>query len=46
MSASSIPKFRAHEHTTVGVLIVSPNSRLRLELRDKPLESDRSRKRR
>ena len=40
MSASSAPKFRAHERTTVGVLVVSPNSRLRLELRDK-LHQDR-----
>jgi len=40
MSAPPIPKFRAHEHTSIGVLLVSPNSRLRLELRDK-LHQDR-----
>ena len=40
MSASPFPKLRAHESTTIGVLIVSPNSRLRLELREK-LNQDR-----
>jgi len=40
MSAPPIPKFRAHEHSSIGVLLVSPNSRLRLELRDK-LHQDR-----
>jgi transcriptional regulator with GAF, ATPase, and Fis domain len=35
MSASHFPRFRADEGIAVGVLLVSPNSRLRLELREK-----------
>jgi DNA-binding NtrC family response regulator len=35
MSAPPIPKFRLDESTTIRVLLVSPNSRLRVELRDK-----------
>ena len=35
MSASPIPKFRVDDGATIGVLIVSPNSRLRTELRQK-----------
>jgi DNA-binding NtrC family response regulator len=35
MGSSSFPKFRADESTVISVLLVSPNSRLRLALRDK-----------
>lgn len=35
MSTPPIPKFRADDNSTIGVLLVSPNSRLRLELREK-----------
>jgi DNA-binding NtrC family response regulator len=35
MSAPPLPKPRAHESNTIGVLLVSPNSRLRLQLREK-----------
>jgi transcriptional regulator with GAF, ATPase, and Fis domain len=35
MSAPPIPKFRLDESATIGVLLVSPNSRLRRELREK-----------
>jgi transcriptional regulator with GAF, ATPase, and Fis domain len=35
MSASLLPNFRLNEKSTIGVLLVSPNSRLRLELREK-----------
>jgi transcriptional regulator with GAF, ATPase, and Fis domain len=35
MSTSSLPKFRKNEITVVNVLLVSPNSRLRRELREK-----------
>jgi DNA-binding NtrC family response regulator len=35
MGSSSFPKFRSDESTVISVLLVSPNSRLRLALRDK-----------
>jgi transcriptional regulator with GAF, ATPase, and Fis domain len=35
MSASPAPKLRVDESNPIGVLLVSPNSRLRLQLRDK-----------
>jgi transcriptional regulator with PAS, ATPase and Fis domain len=35
MSAPPFPKYRVDESTITGVLLVSPNSRLRLELREK-----------
>jgi CheY-like chemotaxis protein len=35
MGSSSFPKFRADESTVISVLLVSPNSRLRLSLREK-----------
>jgi transcriptional regulator with PAS, ATPase and Fis domain len=35
MSAPQIPKIRVDEGHTIGVLLVSPNSRLRLQLREK-----------
>jgi transcriptional regulator with GAF, ATPase, and Fis domain len=35
MSVSPIPKFRLDESAAIGVLLVSPNSRLRMELREK-----------
>lgn len=35
MSAPPVPKPRAEESNSIGVLLVSPNSRLRLQLRDK-----------
>jgi DNA-binding NtrC family response regulator len=35
MSAPHLPKSRVHESNTIGVLLVSPNSRLRLQLREK-----------
>jgi DNA-binding NtrC family response regulator len=35
MSASPIPKFRVDDGASIGVLLVSPNSRLRTELRQK-----------
>jgi transcriptional regulator with GAF, ATPase, and Fis domain len=35
MCTSSFPKFRADESTVINVLLVSPNSRLRLALREK-----------
>jgi len=35
MSAPSFPRFRVDESIAVGVLVVSPNSRLRIELREK-----------
>jgi len=35
MSAPSIPKFRLDESSTIGVLLVSPNSSLRHELHEK-----------
>jgi transcriptional regulator with GAF, ATPase, and Fis domain len=35
MSAPHFPRFRVDEGTPIGVLLVSPNSRLRLELREK-----------
>jgi DNA-binding NtrC family response regulator len=35
MSAPPIPKFRVNESATTRLLLVSPNSRLRLELREK-----------
>ena len=35
MSASLFPRFRAGENSAVSVLLVSPNSRLRLQLREK-----------
>jgi DNA-binding NtrC family response regulator len=35
MSAPLLPKFRVDESNTIGVLLVSPNSRLRLQLREK-----------
>jgi DNA-binding NtrC family response regulator len=35
MSAPPLPKSRVHESNTIGVLLVSPNSRLRLQLREK-----------
>ncbi len=35
MSAPPIPKFRLDESITIRVLLVSPNSRLRVELREK-----------
>jgi DNA-binding NtrC family response regulator len=35
MSASAVPNFRLNEKSAIGVLLVSPNSRLRLELREK-----------
>jgi DNA-binding NtrC family response regulator len=35
MSAPPIPKLRADEGHTIGVLLVSPNSRLRVQLREK-----------
>jgi transcriptional regulator with GAF, ATPase, and Fis domain/CheY-like chemotaxis protein len=40
MSAPSFPKFRVDESTATGVLLVSPNSRLRREMREK-LRQDR-----
>jgi transcriptional regulator with GAF, ATPase, and Fis domain len=35
MSAPPLPKYRVDESNTIGVLLVSPNSRLRLQLREK-----------
>jgi len=35
MGSPTFPKFRADESTVISVLLVSPNSRLRLALRDK-----------
>jgi DNA-binding NtrC family response regulator len=35
MSPPPLPKFREDESNTIGVLLVSPNSRLRLQLREK-----------
>jgi len=35
MSSSPFPRFRANENIAIDVLLVSPNSRLRLELREK-----------
>jgi len=35
MSAAPLPKFRMDESAIIGVLLVSPNSRLRTELREK-----------
>jgi DNA-binding NtrC family response regulator len=35
MSASLLPKYRVDESNTIDVLLVSPNSRLRLQLREK-----------
>jgi len=35
MSSPLFPNFRQDENCTIGVLLVSPNSRLRLELREK-----------
>jgi DNA-binding NtrC family response regulator len=35
MSAPHLPKSRVHENNIIGVLLVSPNSRLRLQLREK-----------
>jgi transcriptional regulator with PAS, ATPase and Fis domain len=35
MSAPAFPKFRANEVDPIGVLVVSPNGRLRCELREK-----------
>jgi transcriptional regulator with GAF, ATPase, and Fis domain len=35
MSPPPLPKFRADESNTIGVLLVSPNSRLRAQLREK-----------
>jgi len=35
MSAPHLPRYRVEEGAAVGVLLVSPNSRLRLELREK-----------
>ena len=35
MSPPPLPKFRLDENNTIGVLLVSPNSRLRLQLREK-----------
>jgi DNA-binding NtrC family response regulator len=35
MSTPTLPKSRVHESNTIGVLLVSPNSRLRLQLREK-----------
>src|SRR5277367_2993460 len=35
MSAPPLPKFRVDESNTIDVLLVSPNSRLRLQLREK-----------
>jgi DNA-binding NtrC family response regulator len=35
MNAPPIPKFRVDDSSTIGVLLVSPNSRLRHELREK-----------
>src|SRR5271168_4030177 len=35
MSAPALPKYRVDESNTIGVLLVSPNSRLRLQLREK-----------
>jgi DNA-binding NtrC family response regulator len=35
MSTPPLPKSRVHESNTIGVLLVSPNSRLRLQLREK-----------
>jgi DNA-binding NtrC family response regulator len=35
MSGPPLPKFRVDESNTIGVLLVSPNSRLRLQLREK-----------
>jgi len=35
MSTSALPNFRLNEKSTIGVLLVSPSSRLRLELREK-----------
>ena len=35
MSASSFPNFRIDESTATGVLLVSPSSRLRREMREK-----------
>src|ERR1700685_495134 len=35
MSAPPLPKSRVDESNTIGVLLVSPNSRLRLQLREK-----------
>jgi len=35
MNAPPLPKFRVDDSSTIGVLLVSPNSRLRVELREK-----------
>ena len=35
MSAPPLPKYRVDESNTISVLLVSPNSRLRLQLREK-----------
>jgi DNA-binding NtrC family response regulator len=35
MSGPPLPKFRVDESNTIGVLLVSPNSRLRVQLREK-----------
>jgi hypothetical protein len=40
MLAPSYPKFRVDESTSIGVLLVSPNSKLRREMRQK-LHQDR-----
>ena len=44
MSAPPMPKFRVDENNTIGVLLVSPNSRLRVAVAGKasstPLEFD------